>query len=85
MKSTPRMRRYVSGLRKLIRINQGPKMLLRPSSKVFGSSDGFEGDTGDAFDAHQWKCVRIMSGTFLLPYTHIWLEIGWKIVQRKIC
>lgn len=64
---------------------KGPETLLRLSSKVFGSSDGFEGDTGDAFDAHQWKCVRTMSGTFLLPYTHIWLEIGCKIVQRKVC
>ncbi|XP_058727574.1 protein ENHANCED DISEASE RESISTANCE 2-like isoform X1 [Vicia villosa] len=58
----PRVRRYASGLRKLIRIGQGPETLLRLSSKVFGSSDGFEGDTGDAFEAHQWKCVRTMSG-----------------------
>ncbi|CAK8534458.1 unnamed protein product [Lathyrus sativus] len=58
----PRMRRYASGLRKFIKIGQGPETLLRLSSKVFGSSDGLEGDTGDAFDPHQWKCVRTMSG-----------------------
>ncbi|TKY73074.1 ENHANCED DISEASE RESISTANCE 2 [Spatholobus suberectus] len=57
-----RVRRYASGLRKLIKIGQGPETLLRRSSKFFGSSDGFEGDNGDAFEAHQWKCVRTMSG-----------------------
>ncbi|KAK2396645.1 protein ENHANCED DISEASE RESISTANCE [Trifolium repens] len=56
------VRRYASGLRKLIRIGQGPETLLRLSSKFFRNSDGFEGDTGDAFEAHQWKCVRTMSG-----------------------
>ncbi|XP_057433784.1 protein ENHANCED DISEASE RESISTANCE 2-like [Lotus japonicus] len=58
----PRVKRYTSGLRKLIRIGQGPETLLRLSSKFFGSPDGFEGDGGDAFDAHQWKCVRTMAG-----------------------
>jgi len=48
---------------------KGPETLLRLSSKFFGNSDGFEGETGDVFDIHQWKCVRTMSGTFLLPYT----------------
>ena len=57
------MRRYASGLRKFIRIGQGPETLLRISSKFFGSSDGFEGDTGDAVEAHNWKCVRTVSGT----------------------
>ncbi|KAF7839590.1 protein ENHANCED DISEASE RESISTANCE 2-like [Senna tora] len=58
----PRVRRYAYGLRKLIRIGQGPETLLRQSSMVAGGSDGFEGDNGDAFDAHQWKCVRTMDG-----------------------
>jgi hypothetical protein len=49
---------------------KGPETLLRLSSKFFRSSYGFEGDTGDAFEAHQWKCVRTMSGTFLLPHTN---------------
>lgn len=47
--------------------SKGPKALLRLSSKIFGSSDGFEDNNGDAFEAHQWKCARTMSGTFLLP------------------
>ncbi|KAK2450533.1 ENHANCED DISEASE RESISTANCE protein [Trifolium repens] len=41
---------------------KGPETLLRLSSKFFRSSYGFEGDIGDAFEAHQWKCVRTMSG-----------------------
>lgn len=57
---------------------KGPESLLRLSSKFFGNSDGFEGEIGDAFEAHQWKCVRTMSGTLLLPHTDIWLEIGCK-------
>ncbi|KAK7304770.1 hypothetical protein VNO77_42657 [Canavalia gladiata] len=58
-----KVRRYASGLRKLIRIGQGPETLVRRPSKFFGSSDGFEGDTGDALEAHQWKCVRTMSAS----------------------
>ncbi|XP_057968358.1 protein ENHANCED DISEASE RESISTANCE 2-like isoform X2 [Malania oleifera] len=43
----PRVRRYANGLRRLIRIGQ----------------DGFfEGDSGDAIEAHQWKCVRTING-----------------------
>ncbi|XP_027338393.1 protein ENHANCED DISEASE RESISTANCE 2-like [Abrus precatorius] len=57
-----RVRRYASGLRKFIKIGQGPETLSRISSKIFGSSDGFEGDTGDAFEVNQWKCVRTMAG-----------------------
>ncbi|KAF1870607.1 hypothetical protein Lal_00025924 [Lupinus albus] len=57
----PRMRRYASGLKKFIRIGQGPETLLRQSSK-FCSTDGFEVESGDAFDPHQWKCVRTMAG-----------------------
>lgn len=48
---------------------EGPETLLRLSSKFFGSSDGFEGDNGDAFEAYQWKCVRTMDGMFLQPRT----------------
>ncbi|KAG4932826.1 hypothetical protein JHK87_046828 [Glycine soja] len=53
----PRVRRYAHGLRKLIRIGQGPEKLLRQSSKLAIRPDGFEGDSGDAVEAHQWKCV----------------------------
>ncbi|KAI4335601.1 hypothetical protein L6164_014235 [Bauhinia variegata] len=58
----PRMRRYAHELKKLIRIGQGPEPLLRQSSSLSGRPDGFEGDSGDAFEAHQWKCVRTMDG-----------------------
>ncbi|KAK7354404.1 hypothetical protein VNO80_19865 [Phaseolus coccineus] len=57
-----KMKRYASGFKKLKKIGQGPETLLRLSSKFFGNSEGFEGDTGDVFDEHQWKCVRTMSG-----------------------
>ncbi|KAI4344241.1 hypothetical protein L6164_011489 [Bauhinia variegata] len=58
----PRVRRYAYELKKLIRIGQGPERLLRQSSKLGGGPDGFEGDSGDAFEAHRWKCVRTMDG-----------------------
>ncbi|XP_057968359.1 protein ENHANCED DISEASE RESISTANCE 2-like isoform X3 [Malania oleifera] len=61
----PRVRRYANGLRRLIRIGQGPETLLRHSSDFGGNvrSDGFfEGDSGDAIEAHQWKCVRTING-----------------------
>lgn len=57
----PRVRRYAHGLRKLIRIGQGPETLLR-QSKLAVRPDGFEGDSGDAVEAHQWKCVLTMAG-----------------------
>ncbi|KAG5012406.1 hypothetical protein JHK86_024667 [Glycine max] len=37
-----------------------PKALLRLSSKIFGSSDVIEENNGDAFAAHQRKCVHTM-------------------------
>ncbi|XP_073227013.1 protein ENHANCED DISEASE RESISTANCE 2 isoform X2 [Cicer arietinum] len=58
----PRVRRYAHGLRKLIRIGQGPETLLRQSSKLAGRPDGFEGDSGDAVEAHQWKCILTVAG-----------------------
>ncbi|XP_038700660.1 protein ENHANCED DISEASE RESISTANCE 2-like isoform X2 [Tripterygium wilfordii] len=61
----PRVRRYAYELRKLIRIGQGPETLLRQSSKLGENvrSDGFmEMDTGDAIEAHEWKCVRTLNG-----------------------
>lgn len=48
--------------------SKGPKALLRLSSKIFGSSDVIEENNGDAFAAHQRKCVHTMFGTFLLSY-----------------
>ncbi|CAK8563537.1 unnamed protein product [Lathyrus sativus] len=58
----PRVRRYAHGLKKLIRIGQGPETLLRQSSKLAGRADGFEGDNGDTVEAHQWKCVLTVAG-----------------------
>ncbi|KAK7388537.1 hypothetical protein VNO78_23356 [Psophocarpus tetragonolobus] len=58
----PRVRRYAHGLRKLIRIGEGPEKLLRQSSKLAARPNGFEGESGDAVEAHQWKCVLTMAG-----------------------
>ncbi|KAG4144666.1 hypothetical protein ERO13_D05G051400v2 [Gossypium hirsutum] len=64
----PRVRRYASGLKKLIRIGGGPELLSRSSSSLgTGSSDGdFEGEFGDAVEAHEWKCVRTINGVRIL-------------------
>ncbi|OMO90969.1 hypothetical protein COLO4_18731 [Corchorus olitorius] len=43
----------------------GPEMLLRQTSNLAGNgaSDGyFEGEFGDALEAHEWKCVRTING-----------------------
>ncbi|CAE6199884.1 unnamed protein product [Arabidopsis arenosa] len=62
----PRVRRYAYGLKKLIRIGQGPETLLRQSSTLVNDvrGDGFYegGDNGDAIEAHEWKCVRTING-----------------------
>ncbi|KAE9602339.1 hypothetical protein Lal_00049435 [Lupinus albus] len=58
----PRVRRYAHELKKLIRIGQGPETLLRQSSKLADRADVFGGDSGDAFESHQWKCVLTMGG-----------------------
>lgn len=61
----PRVRRYANGLRKLIRIGQGPETLVCQSSDlgVNVRPDGyFERDDGDAIEAHQWKCVHTSNG-----------------------
>ncbi|XP_021899211.1 protein ENHANCED DISEASE RESISTANCE 2 [Carica papaya] len=61
----PRVRRYAYGLRKLIKIGQGPESLLRQSSNLGADArtDGyFERDTGDAIEPHEWKCVRTIDG-----------------------
>ncbi|KAF9680687.1 hypothetical protein SADUNF_Sadunf06G0147500 [Salix dunnii] len=73
----PRMRRYAHGLKRLIRIGQGslygidsaglpgPETLLRQSSNLASNvrPDGyFDGEVGDAFEFHQWQCVRTVNG-----------------------
>ncbi|KAE8668556.1 leucine-rich repeat receptor-like protein kinase TDR-like [Hibiscus syriacus] len=65
----PRVKRYAHGLKKLIRIGKGPEMLLRKTSNLggYGTSDGyFEGQFGDAIEAHEWKCVRTINGIRIL-------------------
>lgn len=54
-----RVRRYAHGLKKLIRIGQGPETLIRQSSEL---GNAIEGDAGDAIEAHEWKCVRTVDG-----------------------
>ncbi|KAF9662798.1 hypothetical protein SADUNF_Sadunf18G0091800 [Salix dunnii] len=61
----PRVRTYAYGLKKLIRIGQGPETLLRQSSSVATKvrPDRYlEGEVGDAIELHQWKCVRTVNG-----------------------
>ncbi|PWZ57505.1 hypothetical protein Zm00014a_039464 [Zea mays] len=43
----------------------GPEMLLRQSSDLQGQeivNTNFGGDTGDAFEAHEWRYVRTFNG-----------------------
>jgi hypothetical protein len=43
----------------------GPEMLLRQSSDLGAGfrQDGYiEGDSGDAIEAHEWKCVQTING-----------------------
>ncbi|KZV22562.1 protein ENHANCED DISEASE RESISTANCE 2 [Dorcoceras hygrometricum] len=61
----PKVRRYAHGLKKLIRIGQGPEMLLRKTSNLgsHGRLDAyFDADGGDVVEAHEWKCVRTING-----------------------
>lgn len=40
-------------------------MLLRQTSNLGGSgtpNQYFEGEVGDAIEAHEWKCVRTVNG-----------------------
>ncbi|EEF38875.1 protein ENHANCED DISEASE RESISTANCE 2-like [Ricinus communis] len=61
----PRIRRYAHGLKKLIRIGQGPERLLRQYSDLHSNARSdryYEGEVGDAIEAHEWKCVRTING-----------------------
>ncbi|OIS97178.1 PREDICTED: protein ENHANCED DISEASE RESISTANCE 2-like [Nicotiana attenuata] len=61
----PRVRRYAHGLKKLIRIGQGPENLLRQASSLGANGESdvyFEADGGDVIEAHEWKCVRTLDG-----------------------
>jgi hypothetical protein len=50
---------------------KGPETLLRQSSKLAGGRrDGFEGDSGDTVEAHQWKCILTVAGIFLVKNIH---------------
>ncbi|KAK6942244.1 Protein ENHANCED DISEASE RESISTANCE 2, C-terminal [Dillenia turbinata] len=61
----PRVRRYAYGLKKLIKIGQGLESLLRQSSNLSVKDridSYFEGGSGDAIEAQEWKCVRQING-----------------------
>lgn len=59
-----RVRQYAHGLKKLIRIGQGPETLLRQSSLNVNiqTTGNLEGDAGDVIEGHEWKCVRTVNG-----------------------
>ncbi|KAK8550477.1 hypothetical protein V6N12_039185 [Hibiscus sabdariffa] len=64
-----RVKRYASGLKKLMRMGQGgPETLSRQGSSLGnGASFGdYEGEFGDAVEAHEWKCVRTINGVRIL-------------------
>ncbi|XP_057767088.1 protein ENHANCED DISEASE RESISTANCE 2-like [Salvia miltiorrhiza] len=63
----PRVRHYAHGLKKLIRIGQGPEMLVRKASGLSGSGveTYYDADGGDAVEAHEWRCVRTVNGVRL--------------------
>ncbi|KAJ3704668.1 hypothetical protein LUZ61_008373 [Rhynchospora tenuis] len=62
----PRVRRYAQqGLEKLVKIGKGPEMLLRQVSKIGNNkvlSAHIDDETGDALEAHDWRCVRTING-----------------------
>ncbi|KAL3623957.1 hypothetical protein CASFOL_032773 [Castilleja foliolosa] len=61
----PRVRRYAHGLKKLVKIGQGPEMLLRRASNLGADSRleaYFDADGGDVVEVHEWKCVRTING-----------------------
>jgi hypothetical protein len=50
----------------------GPELLLRQSSNLRSQervNTNFGGDTGDAFEAHEWRYVRTFNG--ILDIIHI--------------
>ncbi|KAL6541200.1 hypothetical protein OROMI_025083 [Orobanche minor] len=61
----PRVRRYAHGLKKLVKIGQGPEMLLRKASDLGAGNSVeayFDADGGDVVEAHEWRCVRTING-----------------------
>ncbi|GAA0153998.1 defense/immunity protein [Lithospermum erythrorhizon] len=63
MHHRPRVRRYASGLKKLIRIGQGPETLTHQNSNLDDMTSMYlEGDGSDVVEAHEWKCVRTING-----------------------
>ncbi|CAH9070358.1 unnamed protein product [Cuscuta epithymum] len=58
----PRVRR---GLKRLIKIGQGPEKLLRQASSLGADSRSelyYDADGADAIEPHQWKCVQTING-----------------------
>ncbi|RAL53688.1 hypothetical protein DM860_015416 [Cuscuta australis] len=58
----PRVRRYAHGLKRLIKIGQGPEKLLRQASNLGATELYYDTDGADAIEPHEWKCVRTING-----------------------
>ncbi|KAL3629634.1 hypothetical protein CASFOL_026856 [Castilleja foliolosa] len=60
----PRVRRYAHGLKKLVKIGQGPEMLLRKASNLGADSrlEAYFDADGDVVEVHEWRCVRTVNG-----------------------
>ncbi|CAI0395102.1 unnamed protein product [Linum tenue] len=64
-----RVRRYATGLKRLISISRGPEKLLLQSSSLgskFKTDGYFEEERGDAVETHEWKCIRTINGVRIL-------------------
>ncbi|KAH1114943.1 hypothetical protein J1N35_008321 [Gossypium stocksii] len=63
-----------------------PEMLLRQTSNLGGSGTSnryFEGEFGDAIEAHEWKCVRTVNGIRIfadVADSKIVVNIAWVII-----
>jgi hypothetical protein len=58
----------------------GPETLLRQSSDLGARvrPDRYnEADSGDAIEAHEWKCVRTINGNFSKPITFCLIDHHW--------
>ncbi|WCJ29841.1 hypothetical protein M5689_011445 [Euphorbia peplus] len=65
----PRVRRYANELKKLIRIGQGPEVLVHQSSdlhKDVRANRFYEEETGDAIEPQNWRCVCTINGVRVL-------------------
>ncbi|XP_052621676.1 protein ENHANCED DISEASE RESISTANCE 2 [Lactuca sativa] len=69
-----RVKRYASGLKRLISIKRG-ESLVRRSLSLSGSNKNVEfceGDAADVIEGHEWKCVRTLRGVRIFEDTSIY-------------